>query len=229
MPLMVVALEGPDHRILATTSAFRELAGRRYSIGMSAAEAFPELTGQQIWEIFNRVYASGRPEALRNFRVQINLPEKGERLELFIDFNVTPRRGSNGEVVGLITDIVDNTELVRERQAALQRTAEAERRYEHVRDLIDAMQRELLSTGLPVLPQMQLRASYLLADADTAAGGDWFDALALPDGRVAMVVGDVVGHGVAASATMGQLRILLQERLATNSDIASALKAVDAA
>jgi serine phosphatase RsbU (regulator of sigma subunit)/anti-sigma regulatory factor (Ser/Thr protein kinase)/anti-anti-sigma regulatory factor len=229
MPLMVVAMEGTEHRIVAATSAYREYAGRRHMIGMPVGDAFPELSGQRIWDIYDRVYKSGQPESLRNFRAQIELPESGERVELFVDFNVTPRFGAIGEVIGLLIDVVDNTEQVRERQAAQQRTADAELRYERARDVIDAIQRELLSTGVPVLPQMRLAASYLLADADTAAGGDWFDALTLPDGRVAMVVGDVVGHGISASATMGQLRILLHEYLANKIDIASALRAVDAA
>lgn len=118
---------------------------------------------------------------------------------------------------------------VRRRRTAQQQAVEAQRRCEQVRDVIDTLQRELLPAGVPVLPRVQIAASYLLADEDIAAGGDWFDALSLPDGRVALVVGDVVGHGVAASATMGQLRILLHERLAATADIVTAARAVDAA
>lgn len=112
----------------------------------------------------------------------------------------------------------------------MQRRAEqSQRRHERARDIIDALQRELLPSGLPVLPRLQIAASYLLAAADASAGGDWFDALVLPDRRTALVVGDVVGHGVAASATMGQLRVLLHEELATGADIRTALAGLDAA
>ncbi|MFC8047914.1 SpoIIE family protein phosphatase [Nocardia sp. NPDC057353] len=103
----------------------------------------------------------------------------------------------------------------------------AEQRFERARDVIDAMQRALLPRGVPVLPGLEIAASYLLADTETAAGGDWFDAVALPGGRVALVVGDVVGHGVQASAIMGQLRVLLWDRLSETGDMALALEAVD--
>ena len=81
--------------------------------------------------------------------------------------------------------------------------------------------------GLPVLPGVRIAGSYLLADTETAAGGDWFDAVPLPGGRVALVVGDVVGHGIAASAAMGQLRAVLQDRLDDSGDILTALGAAD--
>lgn len=95
------------------------------------------------------------------------------------------------------------------------------------RDVITTLQRQLLPAGLPVLPQARIAASYLLADAEDAAGGDWFDAVPVSGGRVALVVGDVVGHGVAASAAMGQLRAVLQDRLDDTGDIAAAIAAAD--
>ncbi|MFF9151657.1 SpoIIE family protein phosphatase [Streptomyces sp. NPDC014846] len=81
---------------------------------------------------------------------------------------------------------------------------------------------------LPLLPGLQLAARYVLTEKDSAAGGDWYDALVLPDGRVGFVVGDVVGHGVRASAVMGQLRAVVQERLRAGCTPARALRAVDA-
>ncbi|MER7759697.1 SpoIIE family protein phosphatase [Streptomyces sp. NPDC097619] len=67
----------------------------------------------------------------------------------------------------------------------------------------------------------------LTAQDDTAAGGDWFDVIPTPTGRLALVVGDVVGHGVTASATMGQLRALLRARLATGTGPATAVAELD--
>ena len=60
-----------------------------------------------------------------------------------------------------------------------------------------------------MLPQLELAARYLLADVEHAAGGDWFDGFMLADHRLAVVVGDVVGHGVAAAGVMSQLRSVL--------------------
>ena len=100
-----------------------------------------------------------------------------------------------------------------ERQAAQRQAAEAERRYEHARDMITAMQRELLPAGFPCSRRVRSRRATCRPTRTPRAGGDWFDATVLADGRVALVVGDVVGHGVTASATMGQLRAVLQDRL----------------
>jgi anti-sigma regulatory factor (Ser/Thr protein kinase)/anti-anti-sigma regulatory factor len=85
-----------------------------------------------------------------------------------------------------------------------------------------ALQAALLPPALPVLPRAQIAARYV-AGPEQAAGGDWFDAVPLADGTVALVVGDVVGHGVAASAAMGQLRSVLDEMLAAQLDLGTVL------
>ncbi|WP_433305458.1 SpoIIE family protein phosphatase [Actinoplanes sp. CA-030573] len=227
MPLMVIAFEGPDLRIVAATGAYRAYVGRPAVVGVPLREAFPDVAGQQVLEIFERVYETGEPAALREFRVRMDRPDLGRQVETFVDFNVNPRRSADGRVIGVVCDIVDVTAQVRRRQEAQQRAADAERRYAEARHVIDTLQRELLPAGLPLLPRAQIAASYLLADADNAAGGDWFDAVPLTGGRVALAIGDVVGHGVGASAAMGQLRVLLNERLATTGDLRTALAAVD--
>jgi serine phosphatase RsbU (regulator of sigma subunit)/anti-sigma regulatory factor (Ser/Thr protein kinase) len=75
---------------------------------------------------------------------------------------------------------------------------------ERERGLADALQRSLMPR-LPELPGMALAGRYLPA-ASAQLGGDWFDAFQLPDGRLAMAIGDVVGRGFHAAAIMGQLR-----------------------
>ncbi|MFD0358777.1 SpoIIE family protein phosphatase [Streptomyces sp. NPDC127110] len=67
-----------------------------------------------------------------------------------------------------------------------------------------ALQRSLLPRVLPELSAVDTAFRYLPATA--GVGGDWFDVIPLPGTRVALVVGDVVGHGVHAAATMGRLR-----------------------
>ncbi len=88
---------------------------------------------------------------------------------------------------------------------------------------VAALQEALLPPALPVLPRAQIAARYLAAAQEQAAGGDWFDAVPLADGTVALVVGDVVGHGIAASAAMGQLRSVLDELLAAEPDLHTVL------
>jgi anti-sigma regulatory factor (Ser/Thr protein kinase)/anti-anti-sigma regulatory factor len=97
-----------------------------------------------------------------------------------------------------------------------------------VRRIVAEMQEALLPTALPVLPRARIAARYLVAGHEQAAGGDWFDAIPLADGSVALVVGDVVGHGVAASAAMGQLRAVLAELLAAEADLGRVLERTDA-
>ncbi|MDL5205533.1 SpoIIE family protein phosphatase [Streptomyces sp. ALI-76-A] len=79
------------------------------------------------------------------------------------------------------------------------------RRYSRERDTALALQRSLLPRSLPRTAAVEAASRYLPA-ARAGVGGDWFDVIPLSGMRVAMVVGDVVGHGIQASATMGRLR-----------------------
>jgi anti-anti-sigma factor len=226
LPMLAIALEGPQLRTTATSEVFRAAVGRSEMIGLPVHEAFAEMAEQQILDLYDEVYATGQPAARRGYRVQL-VSEDGVLIEMFLDFVLAPMRAPDGTVTGVIGTATDVTAAVQARRAVEQRAGEAQRRYAEARDVIHALQRELLPRGVPVLPRVRIAASYLMADADTSAGGDWFDALALPDGRVGLIVGDVVGHGVAASAAMGQLRVVLRERLAATGDLSAAVGAAD--
>ncbi|MEU0388633.1 SpoIIE family protein phosphatase [Streptomyces chartreusis] len=80
------------------------------------------------------------------------------------------------------------------------------RRYTRERRTALALQRSLLPDRPPDLAAMQVAYRYLPAGSGAEIGGDWFDVIPLSGARVALVVGDVVGHGIHASATMGRLR-----------------------
>jgi anti-sigma regulatory factor (Ser/Thr protein kinase)/putative methionine-R-sulfoxide reductase with GAF domain len=97
----------------------------------------------------------------------------------------------------------EDTELL---QSAGDRAALAisSRLTEQERGLADALQRSLLPR-LPQLPAVSLAGRYLPAAA-AHLGGDWYDAFPLPDGRLGLAIGDVVGRGFLAAAIMGQLR-----------------------
>ncbi len=73
-------------------------------------------------------------------------------------------------------------------------------------EVAEMLQRSLLPEALPRIDGVQLEARYLPAAQGTKIGGDWYDAMELDDGRVAVVVGDVVGHGLRAATVMGLLR-----------------------
>ncbi|MFD8505782.1 SpoIIE family protein phosphatase [Streptomyces sp. NPDC059687] len=73
-----------------------------------------------------------------------------------------------------------------------------------------ALQRNLLPHRLRGGTAVEAASRYLPADIDSGVGGDWFDVIPLSGARVALVVGDVVGHGINAAATMGRLRTAVQ-------------------
>jgi anti-anti-sigma factor len=110
----------------------------------------------------------------------------------------------------------------------LVRAADAEYGNADGRGIVAELQGALLPTALPVLPRARIAARYLVAGQEQAAGGDWFDAIPLDGGAVALVVGDVVGHGLSASAAMGQLRAVLAELLAAEDDLGRVLRRTDA-
>ncbi|WP_234435974.1 SpoIIE family protein phosphatase [Streptomyces sp. NRRL S-813] len=78
------------------------------------------------------------------------------------------------------------------------------RRYSREHAMAVTLQRSLLPRALP--EQSAIEAGYRYLPAQSGVSGDWFDVIPLPGGRVALVVGDVVGHGLHAAATMGRLR-----------------------
>lgn len=69
-----------------------------------------------------------------------------------------------------------------------------------------ALQRGLLPRELPTLPAVDATARYLAAGQGLDVGGDWYDVIPLSGDRVALVIGDVMGHGLSEAATMGRLR-----------------------
>lgn len=84
------------------------------------------------------------------------------------------------------------------------------KRYEGDREVIEVLQRTLLPAALPDVPGLSITGRYLPGGAGLRIGGDWYDALVLGDGRLFVAIGDVVGHGVRAAASMGRLRNALQ-------------------
>jgi serine phosphatase RsbU (regulator of sigma subunit)/anti-sigma regulatory factor (Ser/Thr protein kinase)/anti-anti-sigma regulatory factor len=122
----------------------------------------------------------------------------------------------------------DVTLQVLGRRVAQEQAAAAELGNEAARGFVAELQEALLPTALPVLPRARIAARYLTAGQDHAAGGDWFDAITLANGSVVLIVGDLVGHGVTASAAMGQLRAVLNELLIAEADLAKVLERADA-
>ncbi|MFE5910222.1 SpoIIE family protein phosphatase [Streptomyces wedmorensis] len=78
--------------------------------------------------------------------------------------------------------------------------------YQSVRNSAVTLQRSLLPGAPPDLTGLEIAARYQPAQASSEVGGDWYDVIPLPDDKTALVVGDVMGSGIDAAATMGRLR-----------------------
>jgi PAS domain S-box-containing protein len=121
-------------------------------------------------------------------------------------------READGEILSALLQIDDlrerrRAEAVRERlESERAARAEAEAAYERERVIASTLQRDLLPRRLPEAPGMTLAAHFAAGGEGMEVGGDWFDAFALPGGRLGLVIGDVAGRGVGAAARMGQLR-----------------------
>jgi serine phosphatase RsbU (regulator of sigma subunit) len=92
----------------------------------------------------------------------------------------------------------------------------------HDRAVAVALQEAML-TSLPSLDDLVLAARYLTAAENDQVGGDWYDAIALPNGSTAVVIGDVTGHDITAAAIMGQLRNLLRALVCDRQEPPSAI------
>ncbi|AWZ10637.1 SpoIIE family protein phosphatase [Streptomyces sp. ICC4] len=98
----------------------------------------------------------------------------------------------------------DDSRLAQELAARAALCIDNARRYTREHTLALALQRSLLPRGLPEQDAVEVAHRYL--PAESGVGGDWFDVIPLSGARVALLVGDVVGHGLHAAATMGRLR-----------------------
>ena len=86
------------------------------------------------------------------------------------------------------------------------RAIERARRFQQEHETAVTLQRSLLPDRLPDIPGIALAARYLPGAAGAEVGGDWYDVIALADGRIGIAMGDVVGRGIPAASLMGQLR-----------------------
>ncbi len=105
--------------------------------------------------------------------------------------------------------------------------AERARRFEAQHGTAQLLQRSMLPEHLPELETFRIAARYDVGVDGNAAGGDFYDAFRLTDGRLAMVLGDVAGHDVRAAAVMGQVRAALRAMALTDPSPPSVLAGLD--
>jgi sigma-B regulation protein RsbU (phosphoserine phosphatase) len=135
--------------------------------------------------------------------------------------------------------LVNSVLIGKEGEAQLIRTtvfdASERRRYEEEllrarrgeQEIAQRLQRSMLAGDLPSAPNLEIVATYRPAVSGLEIGGDWYDAFWLDAQRVGLVVGDVVGRGIEAAATMGQLRSATRALASTGLRPADLLEALD--
>lgn len=151
--------------------------------------------------------------------------EAGAALPFFDVHNRVIGCVSIGWPVARTFDAAD-TALLRDVAELVGHAVERVEIYEREREIARTLQLRLLNLDLRTTRAV-VRARYRPADDAMEVGGDWFDAKELDDGRLMVAVGDVVGHGLAAAATMGQLRAALGALALHASDPVDAVRMLD--
>jgi len=146
-----------------------------------------------------------------------------------------PLVSRNGRRLGLLQvadkldgDFTESDEVVLTQLAQLAAVAiENAEQYEHEHEIAETLQRSLLPRAMPEVSGVEVAARYRPGGGGASVGGDWYDVIALDDGRVALTIGDVMGRGTRAAAVMGQLRIALRAYALQGLSPAEAMRSVD--
>ncbi|CAG6394053.1 PAS domain-containing SpoIIE family protein phosphatase/ATP-binding protein [Streptomyces cocklensis] len=169
---------------------------------------------------FGEVLATGRPKLLGSREELVNMtsaddPKTGAALAVGVQSMLVLPLRAHGVVLGLLVvsraggreafdqeDVALGMELADRAGASLDNA----RLYVREREGALMLQRSLLPRSTPAAPGVDVAYRYVPGSSVAEVGGDWFDVLPLAGGRVGFVVGDVMGHGLPAAATMGRLR-----------------------
>jgi serine phosphatase RsbU (regulator of sigma subunit) len=213
-----------------------------------------EGAAQRIRESLERALATGHSEVLpvQRYDVRSDTTPQTPFVTRYWISTATPIKDANKTVVALLHKIQDVTPVVlsvaadmgasdavhgvdlekhsdlfalaRELQSANALLLEGQ---ERERETSLALQRAMLPAIIPEDARERVAARYLPASSSLSVGGDWYDVAALPDGRLAAAVGDVVGQGLQAAAVMGQLRSALSAVTVADVGPGNALRVLD--
>lgn len=204
---LVTALESAPAAIYCLTAAAEPVwANARARALGTERNALPLIDGRSVDDIVDSVLRTGLPETLCG-----PFGDEGTAATVV----ARPMRVDNGPGVLLVLE-PDGTAT----DPTLWPKPPA--------DLVEQAQLSLLPPSLPMLPDLRLSGSYHRASSARAAGGDWYDAVPLGGGRVALVVGDAVGHGVSAAGAMSRLRGAMRSTALRDPSPRTVLAALDA-
>jgi PAS domain S-box-containing protein len=207
-----------DGTILRVNRTFEELTGHRREELLGRRRFQDLLTpGGRIYHETHYAPLLHMQGAVREIAIEV-IRADGSRLPALV--NSVLRHDREGRAGAIRTTVFDATERRRYERELL----EARRREQEV---ALELQRSLLTGTLLDGEGLELGVAYLPADRGLEVGGDWYDAFWLEPGeRIALVVGDVVGRGLGAAATMGQLRSAVRALASTGFEPGALLEAL---
>lgn len=200
-PAGIVLFWGPEHRLRLVNDRYRELVPAGELVGRPVAEAFPEAATLAV-PALDEVLRTGQVLSYEN----LPLPFAGRQAwagNRYYTFTLSPIRDAEGTIGGVLGVTVETTAAMR-RQRELETELSAERR------IAETLQRALLPSDLPRIPDASIAASYQAAGERFQVGGDFYDAFENPDGSWSIVVGDVCGKGPEAAALTSLARHTLR-------------------
>ncbi len=201
------------------------LANRARAAALTGGDADADLIGRRVDDFLAPGVAA---DIKRNEELVIRTGRERQFQEIlpFPDgphvFSMTksPLRNSEGQIsgtVGISRDITTEITLLEDR----------ERLYRLEHRLAETLQLSMIGSDHLDDQRLEVCARYTTAADELAVGGDWYDALPTPDGRIALVVGDAVGHGIGSVTAMGQLRSALAALINVAPDPAALLETMD--
>ena len=205
--LVMQVIENDGLRVIGAVGYEREYLELIDGPLKDIAPAAEALTDRRPWFISSpREYARRYPEWVRlpvRSRAQawafMPLVVSGRLVGLCVVTFSQPRRLAAGERA-LLTTL----------SALIAQALERARLFDVEHARAQALQRALLPRQLPTLPAVTTAARYLPAGRGMDVGGDWYDVIPLSADRVALVIGDVMGHGLPEAVIMGRLRTAVQ-------------------
>jgi PAS domain S-box-containing protein len=210
-------LDGTIIRVNRTLEAWTGIGREKLLAGMRFQDLLPP--GNRIYYETHCAPLLHMQGSVREIAIEINRAD-GSRLPALINSVLSPPGTGGARVIRTV--IFDATDRRRYEDELLQA-----RRREH--DIAAQLQRGLLSGEPPTSARLRLGLAYSPAVRGLQVGGDWYDAFwVIDDEVVGLVVGDVVGHGIAAATTMGQLRSAVRALASTGLSPGETLRALDA-
>ena len=171
--------------------------------------------GEDLASLVGQVIAEGRPHLSGNGElVALPLRSGSAQAVLVVSREAAPVPADVVTMVDALADLVGE---------ALSRAVV----YDAERTTAELLQRTLLPPNLPQSDAVSVAARYEPVSLGAVAGGDFYDSFFLRDGRLAVLIGDVVGRGVMAATVMGQVRAAARGAALTSSEATSVMAALD--